>query len=81
MIRINPRGIVVNNMKQDEEMKLIDMENEIEEDIANMEPSKQKESLQKMYHKMKDKKLLKVGTTMDDTNIYNERKRIEMRIK
>jgi len=50
-------------------MNLKDFEEEIEENLAKMKNGKKKRQLEKMYLKMKGRKVLKVGNTYDDTNI------------
>ena len=46
-----------------------------------MKPGKKKRILEKMFNKFKDKKMLKVGTTMDNKEINKEKKKAEKLIK
>lgn len=62
-------------------MNLGDYQKEIEEELAKMKPGKKKRILEKMFNKFKDKKMLKVGTTMDNKEINKEKKKAEKLIK
>lgn len=62
-------------------MNLGQFEAEIEETLANMKPGKTKRKLEKMYFKMKGKKILKVGNTMDKVDISKQKKQCEDAVK
>jgi len=62
-------------------MNLGEFEQEIEENLAKMKPGRKKRQLEKMYNKIKGKKVLKVGNSKDNVNIDKVKDQYEGALK